>query len=686
MNDYKVPEKILARAKSISKEIFKHNYNYYVLDKPEITDDLYDQLFRELQQLEIKYPSISDENSPTKRVGGEPLSGFNVFKHDPPMMSLDNIFSKDELVDYEEKILRFLKKENKIQNLNYVVEPKLDGVAVEVIYKDGFFSSGGTRGDGTNGEDVTENLRTIRSLPLQLLSGPGIPSHPKILSIRGEVVFPITAFQHFNKKREKEGNSLFANPRNAAAGSLRQLDSSETSSRPLDIFFYALGRCEGYNFKSQSEILEIFPQWGLPVSPFFTLCLNIEQIYVSYQEFLRNRPNYDYELDGMVIKVDSFSCQNFLGNTSRAPRWATAYKFPSESSTTIVKDIIFQIGRTGAVTPVAILKPVKVGGVEVSRATLHNHEEILRKDILVGDTVNIQRAGDVIPKISSVINSKRPKDAFRKDFPKNCPICATLLYKNIEEAVIRCPNFLCPAVVCERIKHFASNSAMDIDGMGEKMIKRLVTSGYVNEPADIYRLRFEKLLLLDRMGNKSAKNLIDSIEKSKNTTFDRFIYSLGIRFVGERVSKIIALHFKDINEIINAGKESLLQIDEIGETVAESIIAFFSTIESLKFVENLLQVGISFDINQNDKDDISDSPFLNKSFVITGTLKKIKRADAKKMIEKLGGRLVGSVSSKTDFLILGDDPGKKYNDALKLGIEILNEDNFESFFIRNEIL
>ena len=399
MSDYKVPKKILARAKSISKEIFKHNYNYYVLDKPEITDDLYDQLFRELQQLEIKYPSISDENSPTKRVGGEPLSGFNVFKHDPPMMSLDNIFSKDELVDYEEKILRFLKKENRVQDLNYVVEPKLDGVAVEVIYKDGFFSSGGTRGDGTNGEDVTENLRTIRSLPLQLLSGPGIPSHPKILSIRGEVVFPIKAFQHFNKKREKEGNSLFANPRNAAAGSLRQLDSSETSSRPLDIFFYALGRCEGYDFNSQSEILKVLPEWGLPVSPFFKLCLNTEEIHVSYQEFLAKRPNYDYELDGMVIKVDSFFCQNILGNTSRAPRWATAYKFPSESSTTVIKDIIFQIGRTGAVTPVAILEPVNINDATVSRATLHNIQYIRALNLEIGCQVEVIRSGEIIPRI-----------------------------------------------------------------------------------------------------------------------------------------------------------------------------------------------------------------------------------------------------------------------------------------------
>ncbi|MED5578946.1 MAG: NAD-dependent DNA ligase LigA [Nitrospinota bacterium] len=678
MNDYKVPKEILARVKSISEEILKHNYNYYVLDKPEITDHLYDQLFRELQELEAKYPSVSSEHSPTKRVGGEPLSSFSIFKHDPPMMSLDNIFSKDELIVYEERILRFLEKENGKKKFDYVIEPKLDGVAVEVIYTDGNFSYGGTRGDGINGEDVTENLRTIRSLPLRLLRGKDLPVSPKYLSIRGEVVFPISSFHDLNIKREKEGVSLFANPRNAAAGSLRQLDSSVTSSRPLDIFFYALGRCEGYDFSSQSEMLEILPKWGLPVSPFATVCSSTEEIYLLYQDFLEKRRNFSYELDGMVIKVNSFSYQKLLGNTSRAPRWATAYKFPAESSTTIVKDIIFQVGRTGTVTPVAILKPVKVGGVEVSRATLHNEGEIFRKDILVGDTVNIERAGDVIPKISSVINSKRPKDAYRKNFPEKCPVCEKLLYKHIDEAAIRCTNVLCSAVVSERIKHFASTSAMDIDGLGEKMIEKLVTSEYVNEPSDLYRLRFEKLLLLDRMGNKSAKNLIDSIEKSKNTTLDRFIFSLGIRFVGDRVSKIIALNYKSINELMHADKESLLKLDDIGEIVAESIVTFFSTLESLKFVENLLEVGISFNINENEQNDVKEGAFSNKSFVITGTLKKIKRADAKKLIEKLGGRLLGSVSNKTDYLILGDDPGKKYNDALKLGIEILNEDKFEN--------
>jgi len=678
MNNFKVPREILKRAKNISEDIFKHNYRYYVLDKPEIADHLYDELFRELQKLEKAYPSLVHENSPTKRIGGQPLSGFDVFKHEPPMMSLDNIFNKNELIDYEEKILRFIQKENQKQDFNYVVEPKLDGVAVEVIYENGEFVSGGTRGDGVNGENVTENLRTIRSLPLQLLSGQDIPTHPKSLSIRGEVVFPISSFQDLNKKREKEGNAIFANPRNAAAGSLRQLDSSVTSSRPLDIFFYALGHCEGYNFKSQTEILEILPKWGLPVSPFSSLCLSTEDIYFSYQEFLAKREDLDYELDGMVIKVDSFYHQKILGNTSRAPRWATAYKFPSESSITVIKDIVFQVGRTGAITPVAILDPVKIGGVEVSRATLHNQEEMSRKDILVGDTVNIERAGDVIPKISSVINSKRPKDAFRKKFPENCPICETPLYKNKKEAVIRCPNFACPAVVCERIKHFASNTAMDIDGLGEKMIEKLVKSKYVNEPADLYRLRFEKLLLLDRMGNKSAKNLIDSIEKSKTTTLDRFIYSLGIRFVGERVSKIIALNFKTIDEIIDVKRESLIKIDEIGEIVAESIVDFFSTSDSLKYVENLIEVGISFDIVLNDKDYRDSNRFLNRSFVITGTLKKLKRSEAKKIIEELGGRLVGSVSSKTDYLVLGDDPGKKYDDALKLGVEILDEDKFEN--------
>ena len=678
MNDYKVPKEISARVKNISEEIFRHNYNYYVLDNPEITDEVYDQLFRELQQLEKKYPSLSHQNSPTKRVGGEPLKGFDTFKHEPPMMSLDNIFNKDELIDYEEKIIRFLKNKNETQNINYIVEPKLDGVAVEVIYEDGAFTSGGTRGDGTNGEDVTENLRTIRSLPLQLLSGKDIPDYPKFLSIRGEVVFPISSFQELNKKRQEEGNSIFANPRNAAAGSLRQLHSSVTSSRPLDIFFYALGNCEGYNFKSQREILEVLPKWGLPVSPFSSICLSTEEIYISYQKISEKRIDFDYELDGMVIKVDSFSYQERLGNTSRAPRWAVAYKFPSETSTTVVKDIIFQVGRTGAVTPVAILNPVKIGGVEVSRATLHNQEEIFRKDIFVGDTVNIERAGDVIPKISSVINSKRPNNAFRKSFPENCPICETPLYKNKKEAVIRCPNFACPAVVCERIKHFASNTAMDIDGLGEKMIEKLVKSKYVNEPADLYRLRFEKLLLLDRMGNKSAKNLVDSIEKSKNTTLDRFIYALGIRFVGERVSKIIALNFKTIDEIIDVKRESLIKIDEIGEIVAESIVDFFSTSDSLKYVENLIEVGISFDIVLNDKDYRDSNRFLNRSFVITGTLKKLKRSEAKKIIEQLGGRLVGSVSSKTDYLVLGDDPGKKYDDALKLGVEILDEDKFEN--------
>jgi DNA ligase (NAD+) len=545
----------------------------------------------------------------------------------------------------------------------------LDGLSVELVYVDGVFTVGSTRGDGRVGEDVTRNLRTIKQVPLRLFPLNG--KVPRLLEARGEVYMEKEAFRRLNEERERAGEPLFANPRNAAAGSLRQLDPNVTASRPLKIFFYAMGRAEGIEIRSQVELLTTFPKLGLPVNPLWKLCKTLDEVKAFYRELLAMRHELPYEADGMVVKVNDFAQREILGEVSRAPRWAIAYKFPAEEATTRVLDIVVQVGRTGALTPVAILEPVEVSGATVSRATLHNEDEIRRKDIRIGDWVIVRRAGEVIPEVVKSIPERRTGAEKEFKMPERCPACGGPVVRPPGEVAYRCENLSCPARIKESIRHFASRRAMDIEGLGEKLVDQLVETGLVRKLSDIYRLKKEDLVNLERMGEKSAQNLLEQIERSKNAGLARLIFALGIRYVGEHLAEVLAEHFPSLEALSNATYEELIQIPEIGPRIAQSIVDFFRNAENRKLIQELKELGVKTEAEKP-----KEGPLSGKTFVFTGTLSAFTREEARRLVESLGGRVASSVSRKVDYVVVGADPGEKLRKAQELGITILTEEEF----------
>ncbi len=660
-------EKVLKRIKELREELEKHNYYYYVLDNPIISDAEYDRLMRELIELEEKYPEFLSPDSPTQKVGGKPRDEFKKFQHPEPMLSLSNVYSESEFLEFHNRIRKLLGRED----FGYVIEPKYDGLAVEIIYRDGLLVTGSTRGDGTTGENVTDNIRTIKTLPLNLKirakKGTVIPDE---LILRGEVIIFKDDFRKLNEKRLEEGESLFANPRNAAAGSLKQLDPRITAERPLRIFVYSIVRPEPV-IKTQYEFLQYAKELGLPVSDNVKIVYSPSEVLSFYREMQEKRHSLRFDIDGIVIKVNEFEYQGMLGNIAKSPRWAVAFKFPPVQETTVVKDIIVQVGRTGALTPVAVLEPVQVGGVTVSRATLHNQDEIDRLDIRVGDAVVVQRAGDVIPEIVKVIVERRPEGTGRFSLPDRCPVCKTDVVRDEDEAVVRCPNEECPARVIERIKHFVSRRAMNIEGLGEKIVEKLVIEKrLIRDVSDIYRLKAEDLKSLEGFGDKSAKNITDAINRSKKTTLRRFLFALGIRHVGENTAGLLADYFGDIREIMNAEEETLMKIPQIGEESAREISSYFRNIKNREIVEKLLGSGIEFETKTANESNVLSG----KTFLITGTLSGFTRDEAKDFIVRNGGRILSSVSKKLDYLVVGEDPGSKLNKAQDMGIKIISEE------------
>ena len=656
------------RIQELREALNYHSYRYYVLDDPEISDAEYDRLFRELQELEEAFPELVTPDSPTQRVGAPPLESFNTVEHAVPMLSLDNAFGYDELREFDARVKRFLGVEHEIE---YVVEPKIDGVAVELVYESGVFVQGSTRGDGFVGEDITLNLKTIKSIPLRLISDKR--PLPTRLDVRGEVYYPTSAFEQLNQEREARGEPAFANPRNAAAGTLRQLDSRITASRPLDVFIHSVGQIAGVEFETHFEALQAFKDWGLKINPHIAVAHGIEAVIERCDRIAELRDQLDYAIDGAVVKVNSFALQARLGTRTRSPRWAIALKYEAKQETTQILEIRAQVGRTGALTPVAIMRPVKIDGVEISRATLHNQDEIDRKDVRVGDWVVVQRAGDVIPEVVKVITSKRTGKEKKYHLPDRCPVCGSKVVRFEGEVVYRCPNLSCPAQLKERIRHFASKGAMDIDGLGEKLIDQLVEKGLVKDVADLYTLTKEQLASLERMADKSAQNLIDAIEKSKEVELSRLLYALGIRYVGEHVARVLANEFKSIDQLENASVERLQQVPEVGPQVAESVYGFFHEPHNLETLERLFRYGVRVKREEAP----SDGKLAGKTFVFTGALQHFTRSEAEKLVERLGGRAASSVSRNTDFVVVGENAGSKAEKARELGIPILSEEEFE---------
>ena len=655
------------RINALRKKIDDHNYHYYVLDDPIISDYEYDSLLRDLQALEKKNPELITPNSPTQRVGAPPLDAFDSIDHSIPMLSLENAMDTKELVGYYDRTKRGLETQ---QDIDFVAEPKLDGIGVELVYENGLFKYGLTRGDGIKGENITQNLKTINAVPLSLRTDK-LPS-PKLLEVRGEVFMEKDKFKIFNDDRLKSELSVFANPRNAAAGSLRQLDSTVTAQRPLSIYCYEPGEINGKNFEKHSDFLSALKDWGFPVNHEIKLVKNIEDIISYHKTLEEKRLSLPYEIDGTVFKVNSINQREILGLRSRSPRWAIAGKFKAEQVTSEIVAITASIGRTGAVTPVARLNPVTVGGVVVTNATLHNQDEIDRKDVRIGDTVLVQRAGDVIPEVVKIIKSKRPQNTSKYILPATCPVCSEKVLRPKDESVARCNNFSCPAQVKGRIKHFISKGGLDIEGFGDKLVDQLVDKKQLRTFDDIFKLSFTDLEKLDRMAEKSAQNIIDAISNSKKTTFSKFIYALGIRNVGAHLSKVLEEEFdSNILKFQKASIEQLEQINEVGPIVAEAIISFWSNKTNVDMINECFNSGVEFSQKR-----MQSKSFANLSFVFTGTLKTIKRADAKNHVESNGGRVSSSVSGNTDYLVAGESSGSKLKKASNLNIKIIDEIQF----------
>jgi DNA ligase (NAD+) len=659
-------ESVKNRVERLREEIEYHNYRYYVLDHPEVPDAQYDRLMRELEKLEQEHPELCSPNSPTQRVGAPLLESFEIVRHTLPMLSLANAFDENEAREFDKRVKKFL---GSIEEVEYVAEPKLDGLAVELVYERGQLIVGSTRGDGINGENITQNLRTIKTLPLQLIRKE--ISVPERLEVRGEVIMRLEKFKELNRKREETGESSFANPRNAAAGSVRQLDPKVTRERPLEIYCYGVGEVTGRTFKSHWEILQTFPKWGLRTNPHVRRCRNIDEVLDYYHEMNEKRENLPYEIDGIVIKVDRLDLQTRLGEIARSPRWALAFKFAPKQETTKILNIIVQVGRTGALTPVAVMDPVRLGGVEISRATLHNQDEIDRLDVKIGDIVVIQRAGDVIPEVVQIITSKRKGAEKKFTMPSTCPVCGAEVVK--EEVIYRCIGLDCPAQLKGRIKHFASKRAMDIDGLGVRLIDQLVEKGLVKDVADLYYIKKDQLIALERMADKSAKNIIDAIEKSKTKPLGKFLFALGILHVGETTAENLADHFLRLDDFFQVSEEDLMQVEGIGPEVSTSVVRFFKDKKNRESIERLKKAGIKL-IEPREKE---KGKLAGKTFVFTGTLKSYGRDEARNLVESLGGMTVSSVSKKVDFVVAGDDPGSKLDKAKELGIKILIEEEFK---------
>jgi DNA ligase (NAD+) len=655
------------KIRALSEQLNEHLYRYHVLDDPSISDAEYDVLFKQLEQLEAKYPDLQEPDSPTLRVGAPPLEGFEQVKHAVPMLSLSNAFSLEELTDFDRRVRERLEVGEQ-QQIEYLAEPKLDGLAISLRYEDGLLVQAATRGDGHTGENVTDNIRTISMLPLRLRT----QSPPPVLEVRGEVFMDTESFNSANKKLIANDQKPFVNPRNAAAGRLRQLDSRKTAQHRLSIYIYSLGEVsDGVAPDTQLKTLEWLRELGFPVNPEIKKCAGPEVCYAYYESILKKRPSLAYDIDGIVFKVNSMQQQRELGFVSRAPRWAVAQKFPAEEATTVLLDVEFQIGRTGALTPVARLEPVFVGGVTVSNATLHNMDEIERKDVRRNDTVVVRRAGDVIPEVARVVLSKRKKGARKVKLPAKCPVCNSAVVRTDGDAVARCTGgMICDAQRREGIKHFASRRAMDIDGLGDKLVEQMVDEGLITTFADLYKLNVEQVAELPRMAKKSATNLINAIEASKQTTLGRFIFSLGIREVGETSAASLADHFGSLDALIAADDAALVAVEDIGPVASGSVLAFFSINENRKMVNELIDCGVRFPVVEREDVELT---LEGNTYVLTGTLSDMTRDEAKHQLQRLGAKVSGSVSKKTTAVIAGASPGSKVTKAESLGVPVLDE-------------
>ncbi|MGE7930034.1 NAD-dependent DNA ligase LigA [Lysinibacillus xylanilyticus] len=653
------------RVVELNKLLHEYGHAYYVLDKPVVADSVYDQLLHELIALEEANPSLIYPDSPTQRVGGAVVEGFKKVTHDYPMLSLSNAFNEEDLREFDRKVRQAIG-----DNFSYVCELKIDGLAISLKYENGVFVQGATRGDGVVGEDITANLKTIRAIPLRLKG-------PLTIEVRGEAYMPKKSFEKLNTLRAENGEELFANPRNAAAGSLRQLDPKIAASRQLSTFIYAIGGDgEAYGIDGHAEMLDYLEGLGFPSNKERQRCSTIEDVLAFIEKWTENRPNLAYEIDGIVIKVDRYAHQDELGYTAKSPRWAIAYKFPAEEVVTTLLDIDLTVGRTGVVTPTAILSPVQVAGTTVQRASLHNEDLIREKDIRLGDTVIIRKAGDIIPQVVGVILEQRPEDSVPYVMPENCPVCDSELIRIEGEVALRCVNPACFAQIAESIKYFVSRNAMNIDGLGDKVVEQLLRADLIHDISDLYHLTVEQLVELERMGEKSATNLVNAIQASKENSMERLLIGLGIRHVGEKAAKIVSEEFGTMEAVMATTEEQLVAIHEIGDKMASSLVEYFSNEDARAVIERLAEVGVNMTYKGKKIEvAVGDNPFAGKTIVLTGKLEQLTRNEAKAKIEELGGIVTGSVSKKTDLVIAGADAGSKLTKAEQLGIEVWNEDS-----------
>jgi len=657
------------KIEALRNQIEHHDYLYYVENSPEISDSEYDALIKELISLEQQYPELISPDSPTQRVSGKVAEGFEPVDHIVPMMSIDNILTESGALDFDKRVKKFLEL-NEDEDIKYVCEPKFDGVSASLTYKDGLLITGATRGNGKTGENITQNIKTIKSIPLRLLNE-GSGSTPKLIEIRGEVIYSKDSFARLNKDLSERGEPLFASPRNAASGSLRQLDSSITAKRPLEFYAWGIGYLEGNSRDTEWGIIEQIKSWGFRIEPRISLYININEAISFHHEIENSMDSLPYDADGVVIKVNNRKYQNELGFTAKYPRWAVAYKFKALQATTTVRDIIVQVGRMGLITPLAKVKPVKIAGVTISNISLHTEDVMRQKDVRIGDFVLIERAGDVIPNIVKSIPEKRTGDEHIFHMPDNCPSCNTSIER--DGAYYYCPNLSCPAQVKGRIEHLASRKAFDIRGLGEKIVIQFMQAGLVKDPADIFILKKEEIVNLERFADKSTDNLINEINRNKNVTFDRFLNALSIRHVGERMSHVLADNFNDISKLMEAPEEKLMEIDTVGPEIAKSIVNFFSIKSNANTINKMLRYGVNITYTSRVKGD----KLKGKTFVLTGTLESYTRDEAKEIIESLGGKVTSSVSKNTCFVIAGENPGAKFDKATSLGIEILDENKFK---------
>lgn len=668
-----VPAEVANQARELRDWLNYHSYRYYILNEPEVSDAEWDRRFHELLELETQYPDLATPDSPTQRVGAAPADFLPEYRHRQPMLSLGNAFNREDLIAFDQRIKRMLGMGPE-EPIEYVGELKIDGLAVSLTYEEGRFSIGATRGDGTTGEEVTKNLRTIRTLPLTLQ--PGDHPVPRLMEVRGEVFMTHAEFERVNAAREEEGQPLFANPRNAAAGGLRQLDPKLTAKRRLNIFCYELGYVENGHLQTHWEVLQSLQSWGFRINPHATLCPSIHELLEMAEKWEQERSRLDYEMDGIVVKVNSLSLRSELGQVARSPRWAVAYKYQPPQATTTIERIVVQVGRTGALTPVAVMEPVALGGVVVRRATLHNEDEIRRLDVRISDAVVIQRAGEVIPEVVEVLKEKRPPGTEPFLMPAQCPVCGGDVERPEGEVVSRCINAACPAQLKERIRHFASRGAMDIEGMGPALVDQLVEKELVKDPADLYALTEELLIPLERMAKKSAENVIHALQASKDRPLDRLIFGLGIRHVGEHVAQLLSSRYGSLDVLANASEEEVAGMPGVGPTIAKSVYAFFQEPHNRTLLEKLKAAGVKMEADGGHIPTVTDSPLSGKCFVFTGTMETLKRDEAERLVMAHGGRAASSVSKATNYLVAGEKAGSKMAKAQQLGITVLTEAEF----------